>query len=308
MADQVPDSNTVTEVLPEKKQLPLKGLYLAQRLADMAAALERALVLTTFLTDRNGVIAKADEDHHFHVPAETRNASDWRLSQELMAQADVLIIGGSYLKRLEAPGSQAQDILHQFEPGGEFEDLGEWRLHEGYQKRSPDLAVIAQDLDFKIPERVMKSGRRIPVFTTDSMAKSDEAKAFAAAGTPVIGAGALGVHAGRMIDYLQREMRARVIVMASGPRVLELLLQGKRLDLLYLTRVQREISFDDPSRVLTLLPSGKKVQDLGEFHLTHEYQQDRAVAGDGSPISQSFFRYDSKSLPGAGGTKSPRVS
>ncbi len=294
MADQEPDSSTVTEVFPEKTQLPLKGLYLGQGLAKMAAQAGRTLVVTTFLTDKNGVIAKADQDRHFHVPAETRNASDWRLSQELMAQADVLIIGGSYLVRLSDPGSHAQDILYQFEPGAEFAELGEWRLRAGYEKRSPDLAVIARHLDFKIPERVLKRGRRIPVFTTDRMASSNEAKALAAAGTTVIGAGELGVDAGRMAEYLRDEVGARVIVMASGPRVLELLLEARRLDLLYLTRVQREIAFSDPSAVLTLLPPPKKVQDLKEFRLVHQYFHAHAVAGDGEPISQFFFRYDRK--------------
>ncbi len=295
MTDQEPDSSTVTEVFPEKRQLPLKGLYLGQALAKMAAQAGRTLVVTTFLTDKNGVIAKADDDHQFHVPAETRNASDWRLSQELMAQADALIIGGSYLGRVSYPGSHAQDILYQFEPGGEFAELGEWRLRAGYEKRSPDLAVIARHLDFKIPERVLKRGRRIPVFTTDSMAASSEASALTAAGTTVIGAGELGVDAGRMVDYLRDEMGARVIVMASGPRVLQLLLEAKRLDLLYLTRVERAIPFDDPSTVLTLLPAPRKVQDLKEFDLARQYFQAHAVAGDGELISQFFFRYNRKS-------------
>lgn len=296
MTAHAPDSATVTELLPEGKELPLRGLYLDQRLADMAAGLRKTLVVTTFLTDSNGVIAKADEAHHFQVPRETRNDSDWRLSQELMAQADVLIVGGSYLKRAQAPGSHAQDIIHQFEPGAAFADLGEWRLDAGYEKRSPDLAVIARHLDFKLPEGVLDSGRRIAVFTTDRMAASEEATAFAAQGAAIVAGGALGANADQMIGYLHDELRARVIMMASGPRVFELLLEPKRLDLLYLTRVQRAVPFDDPSSVLTLLPGGEKVQDLHEFNLTHQYMQDHAVAGDGTPISQSFLRYDSREL------------
>lgn len=286
------DSDTVTELLPEKRQLPRRGLYLDQGLAELSAQKPRALVVTTFLADENGVIAKAEEDQHFEVPRETRNASDWRLSQELMAQADVLICGGSYLKRVSAPGSHAQDILNQFEPEGEFEDLGAWRLRRRYPKRSPDLAIISRHLNFDVPEQARSEGRRITIFTTDGMARSDGAARFAAKGMPVIGGGEVGVHAGRMIEYLQKEMGARVIVMASGPRVLELLLQAGRLDLLYLTRVQREIPFHDPSTVMTLLPSGKKAEDLQGFRLTHKYFQDHAVAGDGSPISQFLLRYD----------------
>jgi hypothetical protein len=121
----MPDSNKVVELIPEKRELPLEGLYLSQGLAKMSAEMQRAAVLTTYLTDRNGVIAKADEQGHFRVPVETRNASDWRLSQELMAQADVIISGGDYIKSAAAPGQHHQDILHQFEAGGEFEELGE---------------------------------------------------------------------------------------------------------------------------------------------------------------------------------------
>ena len=292
MPPPMPDSKIVSEVLPDKKQLPLQDLYLDQRLAMMSAQMERALVVTTFLADRNGVIAKADEHHHFHVPAEMRNASDWRLSQELMAQADVIICGGSYLRRLSALGSYAQDILNQFEPAGEFEQLGEWRLRAGYPRRSPDLAVIVRHLDFNIPEKVLRSGRRTAIFTTRDMADSDRARTFMASGTAVVAGGESGVDGNLMIDYLRDEMGHRVIVMASGPSVLELLLRSKRLELLYLTQVEREIPFDDPSTVITFLPNGRGIEDLKAFRLTHQFFQDHAVAADGSAISQFFARYD----------------
>ncbi len=289
------DSSKVTELLPEKRQLPLEGLYLDQKLTEISAQLRKALVLTNFLTDKNGVIARTDQQHHFQAPPETRNASDWRLSQELMAQADVIICGGSYLKRVSVPGSSHQDILHQFEPGGDFEELGDWRMQTGCKRRSPDLAVVTRHLDFKLPEGLLPGGRKVAIFTTDGIAKSEEAKAFVQAGAAVIGGGELGVDGNRMINYLQDEMHERVMVMASGPRVLELLLQAGRLELLYITQVQRKIQFDDPSTVITLLPNGKSVQDLKEFQLTHEFRQDHAVAGDGKPISQLFLRYDRRS-------------
>jgi hypothetical protein len=78
---KLPDSEKVTQVLPEEKQLPLKGLYLDQRLATMSAKIGRTLVITNFLTDRNGVIAKADEHHHFQVPFELKNASSGGFSK-----------------------------------------------------------------------------------------------------------------------------------------------------------------------------------------------------------------------------------
>lgn len=292
MTVQPSDSQTVTEVFPEMKQLPLQGLYLGQGLAGMAAQAHRSLVLTTYLTDRNGVIAKADEQHHFKVPAETRNDSDWRLSQELMAQADVIITGGDYLQRVSTTGSHPQDVLYQFEAGGKYADLGEWRLRAGYEKRSPDVAVVARDLDFTIPEPLRQSGRRIAIFTTYGLAESEQAKALTHAGAVVLGSGESGVEGGPMIDYLSGKMGARVIVSTTGPGVLQLLLAANRLDLFYITRVQRDIPSDDPSSVKQLLPDGERVEDLKEFRLCHQYVQDSVTTADGSHVSQHFLRYD----------------
>jgi riboflavin biosynthesis pyrimidine reductase len=293
---KLPDSEKVTQVLPEEKQLPLEGLYLSQRLAVMSAKIGRPLVIANFLTDRNGVIAKADEHHRFQVPSELKNVSDWRLFQELMAQADVIISGAAYIKRVSAPGNHAEDILYQFEPGRGFEKLGKWRLDAGYKKRSPDLAIVTRSLDFKIPEEVLRSGRKIVIFTTYGIANSAKARSFTTSGAAVIGSGDEGVDGNRIIDTLSNGMGYRVIMMATGPSVLELLLEAKRLDLLYVTEAQREISFVDPSTVKTILPNGEKVNELKEFLITHRYIQENVFTEDGAIISQFFLRYDRKDI------------
>jgi hypothetical protein len=285
----------IDQVFPVRKQVPLEGLYLDQKLLDLAAHMGRSLVLTDYLTDKNGVVAKAGRDGQFQIPAELKNSSDWGRYQELMAQADVTISGGAYYKRLAAEG--AQDILYQFEPGNPFEKLGEWRLSEGYQKRSPDLAIISRDLDFELPQELIRSGRRIVIFTTDPVANSAEARALKNANTTVIGSGEAGVEGGRMIATLADDMGYRVIMMVSGPQVLELLLAAKRLDLLYVTQAQVEIPFADPASVQTVLLGGRKVDELDEFRLAHQFIQEDVVTEAGSRISQSFFRYDRKDLP-----------
>src|SRR6266498_3321389 len=253
----------INQVFPVKKQVPLEGLYLGQRLMDMAMEIDRSVVLTDFLTDKNGVIAKAGKDAHFQIPAELKNSSDWGLYQELMAQADVTISGGAYFKRLAANG--AQDILYQFEPGNGFEKLGQWRLNAGYKKRSPDLAIVSRHLDFELPKEL-------------------------------IGSGEAGVDGSRMIATLANAMGYRVIMMVSGPHVLDLLLRAKRLDLFYVTQAQVEIPFDDPASVQTMLLEGKKLSELKEFRLAHQFIQENVVTEDASLISQSFLRYDRKDL------------
>jgi riboflavin biosynthesis pyrimidine reductase len=284
----------INQVFPLKKQVPLEGLYLGQRLMDIAAEIGRRVVLTDYLTDKNGVVAKLGKDGQFQIPAELKNSSDWGRYQELMAQADVIISSSSYFKRLAAKG--AQDILYQFEPGGAFETLGQWRFEAGFERRSPDVAIVARHLDFELPEELRKSSRRIVIFTTDSMANSDKAKALTNADTIIIGSGEAGVDGGRMIATLANGMGYRVIMMVSGPPVLELLLAAKCLDLLYVTEAQLKIPFDDPATVQTILLGGKKISELKEFHLAHQFIQENVVTEDGSLISQSFLRYDTNDL------------
>ena len=281
----------INQVFPVKRQVSLEGLYLDQRLMDRAAQIGRSLVLTDYLTDQNGVIAKATKNGHFEIPAALKNSSDWGRYQELMAQADVIISGGSYFKRL----GTSQDILYQFEPGNVFEKLGGWRLNAGY-KRSPDVAIVTRELDFEIPERLMQSGRRIMIFTTDSVAKSDKAKSLNNENTIVRGSGESRVEGDRMIDTLANDMGYRVIMMVSGPRILDLLLKAERMDLIYVTEAQVEIPFEDPSTVQTILLGGKKVSELKDFHLAHRFIQENVITENGSRISQSFLRYDRKDL------------
>ena len=284
----------INQVFPIKKQAPLEGLYLDQRLREMATEIGRSVVLTDFLTDKNGVVAKAGKDGNFQIPAELKNSSDWGRFQELMAQADVIISGGAYFKRLAANG--VQDILYQFEPGNAFEKLGQWRLSAGYRKRSPDVAIVTRHLDFELPGELIRSGRRIVIFTTDSMAASAKARALKMADTIIVGSGEAGVDGGRMIAALANGMGYRVIMMVSGPHVLDLLLAANRLDLLYVTQAQVEIPFDDPATVQTILAGGKKVSELKAFRLAHQFIQDNVVTEDASRLSQSFLRYDRKDL------------
>ena len=284
----------IDQLFPVKKQVPLEGLYLGERLGALAAEVGRSVVLTDYLADQNGVIARAAKDGHFEIPAQMKNSSDWGRYQELLAQADVMISSGSYFKRLATTG--AQDILFQFEPGQPFEHVGQWRLDTGFKKRSPDVAIVTRELDFELPEKLRQSGRSIVIFTTDSMASSDKAKAFSKGNITILGSGETGVEGDRMIATLARGMEYRVIMMVSGPGVLELLLAAKCLDLLYVTEAQLKIPFEDPATVQTILSGGKKVSDLEDFHLAHQYMQEQVVAEDGSLLSQSFLRYDTNGL------------
>ena len=99
-----------------------------------------------------------------------------------------------------------------------------------------------------------------------------------------------------MITTLSERMGYRVIMMASGPGILELLLAANRLDLLYVTQAQLEIPFDDPATVRRILSGGRRIDELPEFRLSHEFVQEDVVTDDGSRISQIFRRYARKDV------------
>jgi hypothetical protein len=91
-------------------------------------------------------------------------------------------------------------------------------------------------------------------------------------------------------------MSYRVIMMVTGPHILDLLLKAERMDLIYVTQAQKKIPFEDPSTVQTILLGGKTVSDLQEFHLAHQFIQENVVTEDASRISQLFLRYDRNDL------------
>ena len=162
------------------------------------------------------------------------------------------------------------------------------------------MAVVTRDLDFALPETLLRSGRRIVIFTTDAIAKSDKARSLSDGNLVILGSGEREVEGSRMIATLSGDIGYRVILMASGPRILDLLLKAERMDCIYVTEAQVEIPFDDPATVQTMLLGGKSVGDLKDFHLAHEFKQAGVVtdAEHASRISQSFLRYDRNDLRG----------
>ena len=67
------------------------------------------------------------------VPKNIVNDRDWRLYQELAAQADLIISSGRYLR--DWADDRAQEILQVDNP--EFADLKTWRQHLLYTETPP---------------------------------------------------------------------------------------------------------------------------------------------------------------------------
>jgi len=270
----------IRQIEPEERRVSLEGMYLSHGLQELAKSLDRPIVVANYVTDLNDVIAIKGVRGS---PEELKNSSDWRLFQELTAQADVLITGASYMNDFVEKGESVQNVLTQFDKGSSFEDLGIWREKHGLE-RNPDLVIVSRSLSFSLPEAIFQSGRRALIFTTSRMRDSENAKELEIAGATVIAAGHEGVDGAAMVERLEHE-GYKVIKMITGPRVLRLLMDAQfksqegellrkgALDRLYITRVDRKIT-DDWSSAITVL-EGRRVDDLategGGFRLIQRY-------------------------------------
>lgn len=281
----------VEQITPELKTLPLEGLYLNHRLQEIAQKLKRPLVIANYIMDENDVIATKDKQGNFQVAKEIKNSYDWRLFQELTAQADVLITGAGYLNRFVANSGEAQHVFSQFDKGGEFEKLGDWRKQIGFTKRNPDIVIVSRSLDFEIPALVKNSDRKIIIFTTYEQSESDKAGKLREHNVAVVGSGEKGVDGNEMITHLADE-GYKVIKMTTGPRILNILLAARVLDRLYITQVQIKIRFAHPNEVQRILSKGRKVDNLPSFTLTHKYIQAGITTDVGLNTTQRFLVYD----------------
>ena len=141
----------------------LKGLYLAHDVRQFANAAS-PYIYANFVTSLDGRIAIPRPDGSgLMVPKNITNGHDWRLYQELAAQADLIISSGRYLR--EWAQGRAQEILQTDDP--RFADLREWRMSRGL-KPQPDIAIISASLDFSIPDVLKHNGRKAVFFTTEN--------------------------------------------------------------------------------------------------------------------------------------------
>lgn len=218
---------------PGGTERPLVGTYLAHDLRSRATTDSRPYIYSNFVCSLDGRIAVPHPTREgLVVPGAVANERDWRLFQELAAQADLIITSGRYLR--DRADGRAQEILQVDDPA--FEDLRAWRRERGLAPH-PDLAVISRSLAFPIPDVLTAEGRRVVVFTT---ARSDPSRVqeIEARAGQVLVAGQDSVDGRRMVQEMHA-LGYRLVYSASGPKVLHLLLAGDVLDRLYLTHVPR---------------------------------------------------------------------
>ena len=222
--------NGVQQLVPYARKVEtLQGLYLDLLLHQQADA-GQVLIYSNYIASLDGRIALHDEKTGVSsVPADIANARDWRLYQELAAQADVMLTSARYFRQL-AQGC-AQDLL-PVGSGTDFEDLGRWRQQQGLRPQ-PDVVIVSASLDIPLSSVARFSDRKILVMTV-AQAPQEKLRCLQQAGIDVLIAGETQVDGMLLQQHLTR-LHYRSAYMIAGPQLHATLLRASVLHRLFLT-------------------------------------------------------------------------
>ena len=261
----------------------LEGTYLAQGLLQLGTR-ERPFVYANFVSSIDGRIAIVEaHTGESYVLEDLASAHDWRLFQELQAQADCLITHGGYLRAL-AEGKFG-DIL-QVGVARQTLDIGKWRQAHGLSQQ-PAVAIVSRALDFPMPPSLKKHGQPVYILTGDD-APRERVQYWRQQGYEVLFAGAgQSVEGAPMIKRLAGLGYVRLYLLA-GPQMLETVLRDRALSRLYLTITHQIIG----GEVFHTLTSGPRIGNAGRLKLRTLYYDPRAPKGAGQWFASFDFRRD----------------
>ena len=237
-------SKSVLQLYPlPSQERPLTNLYLSHNVRQYGLA-DRAFVYANFVVSLDGRIAIPHSTKPgVTIPKQIANERDWRLFQELAAQADVIISSGRYLR--DWAEGRAQEILQVDDP--RFADLRDWRRQQGLPPQ-PDMGIISASLDFPIPPVLTAGGRKVIIFTTANPDPHRVSEIKKQAGRVIV-AGNESVAGEQMVHYLAA-LGYKTIYSSAGPKIMHLLLAGGVLDRLYLTHANRVLGGDPFSPIV----------------------------------------------------------
>ena len=272
-------NDSVTQLYPlPAAERPLEGLYLSHKLRQYSEASKRVFVYGNFVTSIDGRIAIPHPTRSgLMVPRNTANDRDWRMFQELAAQADMIISSGRYLR--DWADGRAQEILQIDDP--RLADLRDWRKSQGLSPQ-PDIAIISGSLRFPIPDVLSAGGRKIVVFTSANP-DADRVAEIESSGAQVVIAGNERVE-GAVLVQRMTEMGYRAVYSAAGPKVMQLLLSGGVLNRLYLTQANRLLGGQPFSSIV----EGPLLETAVDLQINSIYLDPHALDG----LGQLFVSYD----------------
>ncbi|MDX1687688.1 MAG: dihydrofolate reductase family protein [Candidatus Promineifilaceae bacterium] len=258
---------------------PLENVYLDHDLRRQRGAAEGAYVYANFVASLDGRIAIPHPSRPgMKVPEAVANERDWRLFQELAAQADMIISTGRYLR--DWADGRAQEILQVDDP--RFADLRAWREEQGLPPQ-PDMAIVSGSLRFPIPDVLTAGGRNVVVYTTAEPDPERVEEIEAQAGEVVVAGDEEGVDGARMVQDMTAR-GYRTIYSSAGPKILHMLVSGGVLDRLYLTLAPRLLGGDPYSTLI----EGELFSPAVDMELFSLYQDTHALES----LGQLFLAYD----------------
>lgn len=201
----------------------LIGLHLGDDLRSRAGAAS-PFVFTSFIASIDGRIGT---ERTVGAPRALRNDRDWRLFQELIVQADVVLVSGRYVRDI------GQGLARNIIPGPadpDADDLIDYRLERGLPAR-PAVAVLTRSATFDPSVAAGLSDRVI--ITHGARPDTDTLKKWSDAGLDSAHVGRAGDVDVSLLMAALAERGHAVVFSAAGPSVLATLLPA--LDALYLT-------------------------------------------------------------------------
>lgn len=257
---------------------PLRRLYLDHRLHQLGSASE-PLVYGDFVSSLDGRIALIEPSGEPYLPQGLTGGNDFRLFQELHAQADCLITHGGYLRALAR--GQLGNVL-QVNASGDSADLIAWRKQEGLREQ-PAIVVTSGSLNFPVPDAVEKCGQPLYV-ATGKAADPARVRAWQQRGFESIFAGDDVMVEGAPLVRAMGERGYKSLYLVAGPRMLETMLRDQKLARLYLTLTHRLLGGE---QFHTMIP-GPPLGAAGRLRLRTLYYD----SGGGDQDAQWFAQFD----------------
>ena len=209
----------------------LRGLYLGQ-LMERTRETEIPFIYSNFISSLDGRIAVPGPERNSHqVPPAIANPRDWRLFQELAAQADLLITSARYFRQAAQQEAQAELPVGS---AAEFDDLRQWRIGQGLSPQ-PDIAVFSASLDIPIQSIRLYEDRTLYLITGGAADTEKLQHLIRSSHARAITCGQHGHVDATMLRATLGELGYRRVYAIAGPSVLHTLIQGTALDRLYHT-------------------------------------------------------------------------
>ncbi len=262
---------------------PLRGLYLDHRLHEVGSTSE-PLVYGNFVSSLDGRIALIDPQRgESYLPKDLTGGNDYRLFQELHAQADCLITHGGYLRAL-AQG-QLGNVL-QVNASGDSADLIDWRKQQGLPEQ-PAIVVTSGSLDFPVPGAIKEHGQPLYIATAKT-ADPARVRAWQQQGIELIVTSDNAMVKGTPLVRALSERGYKSLYLVAGPRMLETMLRDQKLSKLYLTLTHHLLGGE---QFHTMIP-GPPLGAAGRLKLRTLYYD----PGNADQNAQWFAQFDHRRI------------